>query len=151
MIPCCLWEEKWSTCINTPQSCPLNCNYVFSKSLDHTSVGFPNESFYSAWLTLGMHVQRGLLYLVCVSVCVCVCLSPLILALQGPSRLISNTNGSSTTRARKVMWRFCLNGGVQEIWRSRTGDKSHLPPWTADSGSVEHWQFYDGEVWVLKW
>ena len=53
-------------------------------------------------LTLGKHAQRGLLYLVCVSVCVCVCLcvclSPLILALQGPSRLISDTNGS------KIMW-----------------------------------------------
>jgi len=54
---------------------------------------------------------------VCVSVCLCVCLSPLILALQGPSRLISNTNGSSATRARKVMWRFCLNSGVRQIWR----------------------------------
>ena len=42
---------------------------------------------------------------------------PLILALQGPSRLISDTNGSSATRARKFMWRFCLNGGVREIWR----------------------------------
>jgi len=70
-------------------------------------------------LTLGAHAQRGLLYLVCVSVCVClsVCLSPLILALQGPSRLISDTNDSSTTMAWKVMWRFCLNGGVREIWR----------------------------------
>ena len=72
-------------------------------------------------LTLGAHAQRELLYLVCVSVCVCVCvsvcLSPLILALQGPSRLISDTNGSSATRARKFMWRFCLNGGVREIWR----------------------------------
>jgi len=52
-----------------------------------------------------------------VCLCVCVCLSPLILALQGPSRLISDTNGSSATRARKTMWRFCLNGGVREIWR----------------------------------
>ena len=37
-------------------------------------------------LTLGVHAQRGFLYLVCVSLCVCVCvsvcLSPLILALQ---------------------------------------------------------------------
>ena len=71
----------------------------------------------SALLTLGAHAQRGLLYLVCVSVCLCVCLSPLILALQGPSRLISDTNGSSATRARKIMWRFCLNGGIREIWR----------------------------------
>jgi len=54
---------------------------------------------------------------VCVCVCVSVCLSPLILFLQGPSRLISDTNGSSAARARKIMWRFCLNGGVREIWR----------------------------------
>ena len=54
---------------------------------------------------------------VCESVSLCVCVSPLILALQGPSRLISDTNGSSATRARKVTWRFCLNGGVGEIWR----------------------------------
>ena len=51
-------------------------------------------------------------------VCLCVSLSPLILALQGPSRLISDTNGSSATRARKVMWQFCLNGGlsIQVQW-----------------------------------
>jgi len=30
---------------------------------------------FSVLLTLGAHAQRGLLYLVCVSVCVCVCLS----------------------------------------------------------------------------
>ena len=59
-------------------------------------------------LTLGAHAQRGLLYLLCVSVCmcVCVCLPPLILALQTPNRLMSDTNGSSTTSARKLMWRF---------------------------------------------
>ena len=63
-------------------------------------------------LTLGAHAQRGLLYLVCVSVClsvcvcVCVCLSPLILALQAPNRLMSDTNGSSATSARKIMWCF---------------------------------------------
>jgi len=53
----------------------------------------------------------------CVFVCLSVCLSPPILALQGPSRLISDTNGSSATRAQKVMWQFCLNGGIREIWR----------------------------------
>ena len=37
----------------------------------------------------------------------CVCLSPLILALQAPNRLMSNTNGSSAISARKIMWRFC--------------------------------------------
>ena len=30
-------------------------------------------------LTLGVHVQRGLLYLVCVCICVCVCLMPYFL------------------------------------------------------------------------
>jgi len=54
---------------------------------------------------------------VCVCVCVSVCLPPLILSQQEPSRLISDTNGSSATRARKIMWRFCLNSGVREIWR----------------------------------
>jgi len=49
--------------------------------------------------------------------CVCVCLSPLFLALQGPSQLISDTNGSSATRAWKIMWQFCLNGSIREIWR----------------------------------
>ena len=39
-------------------------------------------------------------------VCVSVCVSPLILALQAANRLMSNTNGSSTTSARKIMWRF---------------------------------------------
>jgi len=52
-------------------------------------------------LTLGMHAQRGLLYTWFVCLCV---LSLLILALQGPSRLISDTNGPSATRAQKVMW-----------------------------------------------
>jgi len=59
-------------------------------------------------LTLGVHAQRGLLYLACVSVCLCVCLSPPILALQGPTWLISDTKGSNATRARKLTWRFCL-------------------------------------------
>ena len=39
-------------------------------------------------------------------VCVCVCLSPLILTLQAPNRFMSDTNGSSATNARKIMWRF---------------------------------------------
>ena len=52
------------------------------------------------------HAQRGLQYLVCVPVCLRVCLSPLILALQAPNRLISDTNGSSATNTRKLMWRF---------------------------------------------
>ena len=28
--------------------------------------------------------------------------------------------------------------------------KPPIPPRTADSGSVEHWQFYDGEAGVLE-
>ena len=38
------------------------------------------------------------------SVCLSMCLSPLILALQAPNRLMSNTNGSSATNARRIMW-----------------------------------------------
>ena len=99
--------------------------------------------FFLALLTLGAHVQRGLLYLVCVSVCVC--LSPLILSLQGPSRLISDTNGSSATRARKVMWRFC---GVRE-YGVKTGDKAtclHRPQPIQAQWNI----FYDGEARVLE-
>ena len=48
----------------------------------------------------------GLCVCLSVCVCVCVCLSPLILALQAPNRLKSDTNGSSATSARKIMWRF---------------------------------------------
>ena len=77
-------------------------------------------------------------------VCVCFCLSPLILALQGPSRLISNTNGSGATRARKLMWRFCLNGGVREIWRSKQATK---PP-----TSTDRYRFrLSGTLAVLRW
>ena len=82
---------------------------------------------------------------------VCLCLSPLILALQGSSRLISDANGSSTTRARKSYVAILL-----KLWRLRymalkQATKPYLPPQTAtDSDSVEHWQFYDGEARVLE-
>ena len=59
--------------------------------------------FSPLFLTLGVHVQRGLRYLVCVSVCV----STLILALQARKRLMSDTNIFSDTSAQKVNWRFC--------------------------------------------
>ena len=49
---------------------------------------------------------RVTVVVLCVCLCVCVCLSPLILALQAPNRLMSDTNGSSATSARKIMWRF---------------------------------------------
>ena len=49
---------------------------------------------------LGAHAQRGLQYLVCVSVCLLsVCLSTTILALQATRRLMSDTNSFSATRA----------------------------------------------------
>ena len=86
---------------------------------------------YCTWLCVCVSVC-------CVSVCLCVCLSPVILALQGPSRLISDTNGSSATRARKVMWQFCSDKATY----------LHGP--LTDSGSVEQWQFYDGEARVLE-
>ena len=69
--------------------------------------------------TLGAHAQRGLQYLVCVSVCVSVCLSVVtgitprfntllylvcvsvsILVLQATTQLMSDTNSCSTTSAR---------------------------------------------------
>ena len=34
------------------------------------------------------------------------CVSSLVLALQAPNRLMSDTNGSSATSARKIMWQF---------------------------------------------
>ena len=82
-------------------------------------------------------------------VCLCVCLSPLILTLQGPSRLISDTNSSSATRARKVV------AILLKRWRSRDMvlkqvTKSPTSTDATDSGSVEHWQFYDGEARVLE-
>ena len=43
----------------------------------------------------GAHAQRGLQYLVCVSVC----LSATILGLQATGRLMSDTNSFSATRA----------------------------------------------------
>ena len=53
-----------------------------------------------------------------VGLCVClsVCLSTTILALQAMRRLMSDTNSFSATRAWKIMWRFCWNDGVREIW-----------------------------------
>ena len=39
-------------------------------------------------------------------VVLCASLSPLILALQAANRLVSNTNSSGATSARKLMWRF---------------------------------------------
>ena len=30
---------------------------------------------------------------------------------------MSDTNSFSATRVRKIMWRFCLNDCVREIWR----------------------------------
>jgi len=57
--------------------------------------------------SINQSINQPIDWLLGLCVCVCVCLSPLILALQGPSRLISDTNSSGATRARKVMWRFC--------------------------------------------
>ena len=46
------------------------------------------------WLTLGVHAQRGLQYLVCV----CVSLSAATLELQATRLHMSDTNGFRTTR-----------------------------------------------------
>ena len=60
-------------------------------------------------LTLGAHAQRGLQYLVCVSVCVCVCLRLLSDYTQATGRLMRDTNNFSATR----------NDCVREIWREK--------------------------------
>ena len=59
----------------------------------------PQDRYPKQLLTLGAHAQRGLQYLVCVSVCLFVCLSTTILALQATRRLMSDTNSFSATRA----------------------------------------------------
>jgi len=92
-------------------------------------------------LTLSVHAHRGLLYLVCVSVC----LSPLILALQGPSRLISNTNGSSATRARKVTY-------VAILLKRRHSRDMALKQATKPPTSTDHYRFrLSGTLAVLRW
>jgi len=85
--------------------------------------GYETKCCSHCLLTLGAHAQQRLLYLVCVSVCLSVCLSPLILALHGPSWLISDINGSSATRARKVMWWFAWTA-VFKRYGVKTGDKA---------------------------
>ena len=45
------------------------------------------------------------------------CLSTTILAPRATRRLMSDTNRFSATRAGKIMWRFCWNDCVREIWR----------------------------------
>jgi len=54
---------------------------------------------------------------VCVSVCLCVCVSVSTYSRPtGTKPAHQRYHGSSATRARKIMWRFWLNGGVREIW-----------------------------------
>ena len=56
-------------------------------------------------------------------VCLSVCVSTTILGLQATRRFMSDTNSFSATRARKLMWRFRLNGCVQEIWHENQAKK----------------------------
>ena len=58
-------------------------------------------------LTLGAHAQRGLLYLVRLSVCLSVSVSTTILALQATKGHQSDTNSSSATSDPKLKRRFC--------------------------------------------
>ena len=58
-------------------------------------------------LTLGVHAQRGLLYLVGLSVCLSVSVSTTILALQATKGHQSDTNSSSATSDPKLKRRFC--------------------------------------------
>jgi len=81
-----------------------------------------------------------------VCVCVCVCLSPLILALQGPSRLISDTNGSSATRTRKY---------VAILFKRRRSRDMALKQATKPPTSTDRYRFWrfrlSGTLAVLRW
>jgi len=85
---------------------------------------------------------------VCVCVCVCVCLH-----LFSPYRDQAGSSAIPTALAQQGLENYV----VILLKRRRSRDialnrrQSHLPPRTAtDSGSVEQWQFYDGEAQVLE-
>ena len=94
-------------CVMSCDGCVMSCD-VSCHMLSWTTFGLADKNL----LTLGAHAQRGLQWLVCVSVC----LSMTILALQAMRRLMSDTNSFSATRAWKIMWRFCWNDCIREIW-----------------------------------
>ena len=50
------------------------------------------------------HTYTARVTVVVLCVCVSVCLSLLILALQAPNWVMNDTNGSSATSAKKIMW-----------------------------------------------
>ena len=58
------------------------------------------EKLMSDSITLGAQVQRGLRYLVCVSVCV----STLISTLRTTKRMVSDTNGFSVSCIQSKKW-----------------------------------------------
>ena len=66
-------------------------------------IGIYERSCKSILLTLGAHAQRGLRYLVCLSVCL-----TLILELQATKRHANGTLVFSATSARKIMWPIWL-------------------------------------------
>ena len=57
-------------------------------------------------LTLGTHAQRGLLYLVCVSVCVCVCVS-VCLHLFSPNRDQAGSSVIPTALVQQGLEKLC--------------------------------------------
>jgi len=92
-------------------------------------------------------------WFVCLSVCVSVCVS-----------VSTYSRATGTKPAHQRYQRLWRNKGSKNyvailLKRRRSRDmalkqatlESHLPPRTAtDAGSVEHWQFYDGEARVLE-
>ena len=57
------------------------------------------DNIFNAWCTWQQWLQYLVSVSVCPSVCLYVCLSPLILTLQAPNWLMSDTNSSSATSA----------------------------------------------------
>ena len=80
--------------------------------------------------TLGAHAQRGLQYLVCVSVCVCVCVSVClsvclsvmsvitILLLRATQRLKKGTDGFSSISGKHLKKPFSLKLLSSEVMAS---------------------------------
>ena len=93
-----------TTCLYIAQQCVHVCLsarpilYLASKRTCQVS----NIEGFINYLTLGVHAQRGLRYLVCPSVCLSVCHSP----LQATRQSISGISGFSATSSLKQLWRF---------------------------------------------
>ena len=78
------------------------------------------------------------LSVVCLSVCVSVCLQ-----LFSPYRDQAGSSAIPTALAQQGLEKF-------NMWRFCSDKATYLHGPLTDSGSVEHWQFYDGEARVLE-